>query len=448
MSPCPSFSRRSRGATPALSATARSVALLLLIGSLVSRPARADSSDALDLMRQALTEAKAGQTAAALTDMQTAVAMRPDHPAYLYNLACIQCLAGETGPALQTLGTIAGYGMYVPAATDPDFAALRAMPRFRQICQTLDHNRAPQGAANLAFTLPGQNGLIEGITFRSATDDTFFGDLHRRCVWRRDREGHLSRFTPPDPVLPGIGGLAVDEHHGLLWAACSAQPVMQGWTEIDDDRDGLAAFDLQTGALKHYYTLPSDDRDHATVDLTVGADGTVYLSDSKAPVIWRLRPGAAQLEPWIDDPRIHSLQGLTLSADDRQLFAADYARGLWRIDTNTGDITLLPPPVGTTLVGIDGLARHGHQLIAIQNGVHPGRVLAIDLDSSLSPVTVRVLAAALPEMADPTLGCISKGAYLFIGQAGWDLFSAKREIAFPHRDVPVLSIPLRTRSAP
>lgn len=425
----------------------RGGAIALLAAGLANPAARADSSDALTLMQQAVAEAKSGQTTAALTDMQTAAAMRLNHPAYLYNLARIQALAGQTDAALESLTTIAGYGLDVPADTDPDFAVLKANRRFTRICRTLARNREPQGQASTAFILPGQTGLIEGIALRPSTGEIFFGDMHNRCIWRRDRAGQLTRFTKPDSVLPGLGGVGVDEAHGLLWAACSAQPVMAGWNEVDDNRDGLAAFDLRTGALKAFHTLAFDDRDHATVDLTVAANGTVYLSDSKAPVIWRLRPGARQLEPWIDDERFHSLQGLTLSADDRQLFAADYAQGLYRIDTTTGEITPLTPPPATTFVGIDGLARHGRQLIAMQNGTRPARVLAVDLDKSFSPVATHVLAAELPAMTDPALGCVSGNTYLFISHAGWDLFPTKDGAPAPLHDVPLLSIPLESKPA-
>lgn len=419
-------------------------ATALLAGLAVATAAAADAgaepADAGALMRQAIRSAQAGHLDAALPDMEAAVAQRPRHPAYLYNLACLQSLAGQGDAALATLTQLADFGVETPAAADGDFAAIKADPRFAAVCAHFAANRAPRGHAEVAFSLPAQSGIIEGIAFRPASGDTFFGDMHHRAVWRRDRAGRVSRFTADDARLAGIGGLAIDEARGRLWAASCASPVMAGWTTADADRGGLARFDLQTGALVNYYPLPADGRHHATADLTVAPDGTVYLADSAAPVIWQLVPGASALTTFVDDPRLRSLQGLALSADGKDLFAADYVLGLFRIARNDGTITPLDPPAGTTLVGIDGLVRAGHALVAVQNGVQPRRVIAIDLAAG-APVRVRMLASAWPGLTDPTLACVDGADVLVVGHAGWDRFDAG-ERADPTHDVPIFRVRL------
>src|SRR5690606_4487364 len=130
------------------------------------------------------------------------------------------------------------------------------------------------------------------------------------CVWRRTAKGELSQFTSSNGIVFGVGGLAVDETRGLLWAAGSIQNVTTGWSKANDGQCALLAFDLTTGELRHTYPVPEDDRGHATVDLTLAADGTVYLSDSAAPIIWRLAPGSERLGSWLEDARFRSLQGI------------------------------------------------------------------------------------------------------------------------------------------
>ena len=340
----------------------------------------AQGVDAGALMRAALQKAQAGDYPAALETMHIAIALRPAHPAYLYNSACLQNHAGDREAALTTLQQLAAFGIYTPAAQDSDLASLATEPAFQTLTAQFESNRRPRGQVDTAFTLADQTGLIEGIAWHAATNVWFFGDMHQRCVWRRTSAGKLDQFT---------------------------------------------------GELRHTYPVPDDGRAHATVDLTLGADGTVYLSDSTAPVIWRLTPGAEELDNWLEDTRFRSLQGLALSADGSLLYVADYALGLFRINVATRAIE---PLVATnnTLIGIDGLTRHDDALIAVQKGTNPFRVLRIQLEPNSPEVTVRELAAAQPAMSDPILGGVADGAFHFIGHAGWDKFNGPKTGASAH----------------
>lgn len=409
---------------------------------------QAEEVDAPKLMRAAITAAQTGDNKHALSQMQEAVKLRPNHPAYLYNLACLQSLDGHGKAALATLQAMAAFGIHVPAGRDPDFSSMADTPEFQSVIARFEANLKPQGKISNQFSLPQQTGLIEGITGRSSTDELFFGDLHHRCVWRQAADGSLTRFTKSDDRILGIGGLCLDESRGLLWAAGSAQHVMSEWSEDQSPRSALYAFDLRTGELLNDYPLPPSDQPHATVDLTLAQDGTVYLTDSLSPAIWRLAPGTDQLKEWISDDRFRSLQGLVLSPDQRSLIVADYTVGLFRIERKTGTITPLLTPPDSTLIGIDGLAREGSHLIAVQNGVSPVRVLVIDLDDMSNPGAVRVLAAAIPEMVDPTLGWVHEDKFTLIADAGWRYFDRGNSLPRPERSVPILTLELYPETPP
>jgi streptogramin lyase len=58
----------------------------------------------------------------------------------------------------------------------------------------------------------------------------------------------------------------------------------------------LKAFDLQTGALKKKYPLPTAGA--FCNDIAVGTDGTAYISDTNNTEVDRLARGSNQLEVW------------------------------------------------------------------------------------------------------------------------------------------------------
>ncbi len=352
-----------------------------------------------------------------------ALALRPDSPRYLHNLAATQALTGREDDALATLRRLAALGVTTAIERDPDFASLQGKPAFNALRSTFATHRDPQGEADLLVELPGRTGIIEGILFRERTGDLFLGDAHHRCIWRRDHDGRLARFTVEDEDLFGVFGLALDEPRGALWAATSALPEMTGFRPEQKGRAALAEFALSTSDLRRIVDVPTDGRDHALGDLVVARDGTVYATDSLAPIIWKYTPGAEEMEKLLESPAFVSLQGLVLS--DKALVVADYANGLFVIDLASSTPTARPlaPPPNTTLVGLDGLVPVPGGLVAIQNGTTPQRVVRVALAPDLSAVkAVTVLASALPYFSDLALVTLANGRPTFIANAGWDDF--------------------------
>jgi hypothetical protein len=163
-------------------------------------------------------------------------------------------------------------------------------------------------------------------------------------------------------------------------------------------------------------------------------------------VIYRLRPGQAALEDAARSDTFHSLQGLALSADGKKLAVADYSSGIHIVDISTGKPMLLPPPARTTMLGIDGVLRHGRDLIAVQNGVNPQRIVRLRMTADWSAIEgVDVLAANLPDMDEPTLAAISGSDLLVIGNGQWSRFgddgAAKPDAQFEPTRVLRLTLP-------
>jgi hypothetical protein len=76
------------------------------------------------------------------------------------------------------------------------------------------------------------------------------------------------------------------------------------------------------------------------------------------------------------------------------------------------------------LDGIDGLQRLGNELIGIQNGTRPMRIVAIKLSSDgRSARGLRVLWQRMPGAGEPTAGEISGGQLRFVANARWDLYA-------------------------
>jgi sugar lactone lactonase YvrE len=419
-------------------------AAVALCAATIGGAAEGRTAQARRLVHEAEAAQTAGDRAAVVAKLDAAVERQPGWPELRLKLAEAQVAAARTAEAIATLNGLAALGVYQPVETDSSFAPLRTNPDFQMALAALRSNLRPRGDGEVAFELPNVSGLIEGIGWRAATDSYYFGDVNERCIWLRTREGAVTRFGPPDDRLLGVFRVAVDESRGALWAATSAVPQMSGYSATLKGAAGLTELDLKTGAVRRVIFTPRDGADHLLGDLVLASDGTVYATDTFAPIVWRLRPGEKSLDVFVRNNAFGSLQGIACSPDGRGLFVTDYAEGLAFIDFATRSVRVLEPPPNTTVLGCDTLvvAPDG-ALIAVQNGTQPQRVLRLEVNHQHTALTrVDVLLSGHPAIVDATLGTIVRDTFVFIANGGWNRFEPG---AAPPAttSVPILRIPLQ-----
>lgn len=409
------------------------------------------AAQAIGLARDAAKAAEEKDHAAYLAKMEQAVALRPDFPRMLVNLAAAQVANDKPDEAIATLEKLAALGLSSPIEKNDDFAPLKPRKDYQAVLKKVAGNMATKGSGEIAFTLREVTGLIEGIAWREATDEFYFGDVNGRAVWvwkrsadKKDvRGGALRRLTPEGDELYGVFGLAIDEGGGTLWAATSAVPGMRGFAVEMDGTAALAEIDLNTGAVRRTIPVvrkPGDQQSHVLGDLALAPDGSVLATDSGGPTLWRLAPGGSALEESVDSLEFMSLQGIAVLAEKGAVILADHANGFLRVDLRSREVKQLAPPPDTTLIGCDGLvlAPTG-QIIAIQNGLRPNRILQVTLDETAEAITeVKVLENGHLQMAAPSLGCVGPGGDIyFIGNAGWTAFENRDGAPTAPRSVPI-----------
>jgi len=193
--------------------------------------------------------------------------------------------------------------------------------------------------------IPGDRFFPEGITV--TRNGTFFvGSMEEGCIMRA--APGASQFEPFIPAgsngLVSVLGLYADEERALLWA-CSADAgngKLAGRAAV-----GVKAFDLFTGEPRGSYDFPGGGFPN---DLTIDAQGNLYVTDSWTPRILRLPAGGAALEEWINDPQlgteIWSLNGIDFDRDRGVIYTVNQRAGkLFRIevkpDGGAGSVTLI-----------------------------------------------------------------------------------------------------------
>ena len=368
--------------------------------------------------------------AAFLENMKQAAQLRPNHPRLIYNLSAAYALNGRKDEAIDWLSRVARMGLVYAAERDKDFASLKDSREFAEVLALFQKNRAPVGDAAQAFTVREKGLVPESVAYDPLTRSFYLSSVYRRKVLRVGAGGEVAEFATEREGLWSVMGMKVDAARRLLWVCTAAQPQMSDYDARERGRSGLFKFDLRTGKLAGKYMLPADSKQHWLGGLAINSRGDVYTTDSVTPALYVLRRGSERLEAVLEGEPFVSPQGLDFTPDEKQLFVADYAKGVFVVNLLTKSYTQLANAPDSTMLGIDGLYFRRGRLIAVQNGVNPQRVVRLDLSKDLRRVErFETVAANLPAFDEPTLGVLVGDSFYFIANSQWGALDEEGRLA-------------------
>ena len=281
------------------------------------------------------------------------------------------------------------------------------------------------GAAGLAFMLGAASfGTVRaqdapvGVpdksfpeSLSSTKDGTLYvGSFNLGGVVKAAPGGKAEQF-----IQPGAGGsrsvlgVLADENSGTLYV-CSNDITGFGVPGPGDTKGAwLKTFDLASGAPKGSFALK--DPKSLCNDIAIGADGTAYVTDSLAPIVYSLKPGGTALEVWATDPLLApakdgvGLDGIAVGSDGNLYVTTYIPAKLFRIaarDGKAGAVTELKS--SRTLDHADAMRTFGDGFLLIEGA---GR---------LNKVTVKGDEAAIETIKD---GFAEPVSVTQVGDTGW-----------------------------
>ena len=406
-----------RAAAPALAAAAIAAALLAAPLSV----ARADSTW-VDRYRAAQAAYRAGDLQGFRAGLMRVAQEIGETPGVNYNLACAEARLGNRAEAIRRLKLYAASGLVSDAAADSDLVSLWGDPAFQKIATQIRQNGDSTGTAREIHRFADSSLLTEDIAYDPTTRSYFATSVHHGRVVEVTSSGAEREWTDPD-MRPGWGVFAarVDTPRRLLWTSVGAVVTATGYDPADSGRTGLVAWDIRTRRPVRHVEWPRDGKARLLGDITVGPDGTVYACDSPSGAVRILRPGAKELSTLVPEGGFRGPQTPALARDRRRLYVPDYGRGIAIVDLASGKTTWVTFAPGIALQGIDGLYAYGNDLIAVQNGITPRRVMRFRLDAAgTRVVSASVIESGTHRLGEPTHGVIVEKYFVFLGNTGWD----------------------------
>ena len=347
-------------------------------------------------------------------ELDALIAREPGHIGALHHAARTAANAGDGDRAIAYLRALVDRG-FDDALEPADFASLAGREDYLAIARRLDV-AGVVGTAELHAEADCLDVLPEGAAYDSTRDRFLMSSGRRRNVIAVDADGHCSELMPSgDGGLLAVLGMDVDAARDTLWVASAAAPFMRDADSAKPGETRLSRIDLASGRVVASYKPASAG---LLNDLDLLPDGRVAVTDSVAGTVYLLDPTDAvpSLQPLLAAGSFEGPNGIVARADG-QLLVADF-HALWLVDASSpapARKRRITTPGGRYLGGMDGLARDGDHIVAIQNLVGRGRVWRFRVDAAAAHVDdLQLLLRQHPDLRNPTTGVVADRRFLFV----------------------------------
>lgn len=400
------------------------------LAQLQQRLSTADEPGSLEAL--ARRYAASGRHDAASLVWKRLVELRPHLGHFRLERAAAEAIQGNKGAAYTELLELQGQGYAFDIGADERFGKVSDTEVWSYVVNGFDMNRQPFGEGKVAWTLPAEDLLVESLAWDGKQDRLLVASAREGAVYRVSEAGGLSLLARAneDNGMWAAMDIAVDEANNALWVASTAIPHFRDYDPEDDlGRAGVFRFRLDDGAFVERFLSPSlPGQSFFMSSIAVGPEGTVYAADGVNKAVYMIREG--KLQRLFHAPVLDGVRGLAVSGDGKRLYFADPGRGILGIDLALGRPFDLRVPAKLALGGIEGMVWWEDQLIVVQNGMVPKRVMRLALsDDGRSISGVVPLEANRPELSFPTEAAVGDGRVFLIANSqkpGYDRFGLRR----------------------
>lgn len=351
--------------------------------------------------------------------MKRLITLLPNNGDLKLTLATAYALQGEKTKTYDTLLNMQKQGFGYDIGKDPNFAKVSETKVWKYVVDNLAANLKSFGEGKVAFTLPLGDTLFESLAYDPARKQFLVGSVRDGTVSLVGKNGKLTDFIKPDASngLWSVYAMAADPEDDALYVASTASVYYKGFEKADFGKAGVFKFRLSTGKLLQKYLLMPDSKPRTLSSIAVGKKGQVFAADGLRSTIYRLDGG--ELKAMLGNPKLTSLRGLAVSGDGKTLYFADYALGVFGVDLAAGKgFDLAYDPAKLVLGGIDGLYWYDNNLVVIENGMSPTRVMRLGLDAEGRKIVKAIpLDAQNPAFGLPTYGTIDGDGLYFIANS-------------------------------
>ena len=218
-----------------------------------------------------------------------------------------------------------------------------------------------QKEAKVILTNSEADIIPEGIAVNNADGIIYVTSIARKKILAVNSSGHCSDFiqSNQDGFLQGLG-IKIDDKKQWVWAVSNKKQNTHYVSKVH-------AFDIRTGKVQQQYSIEDTAR-HLFNDLTLDANGKIYITDTYASSIYEVDPAGKKFHLCIRDSLIAFPNGIATN-NKGKIYIATYSHGLMQFyPASKKLVSLKGYSDSAKAFNLDGILFYNNTIIGVYNG--------------------------------------------------------------------------------
>lgn len=278
----------------------------------------------------------------------------------------------------------------------------------------------PAGEAEPAFEIDADHAFPTAIAWDESRERFLVGTARDGALLAVSEAGKAGELIKAEAEngLWAIMDIEVDEKNNRLWISSAAIPQFSGYSSENAGKSGLFEFELDSLKSVGRYLVDGEGGPHVLGPIALDPDGDVYVGDRENATLYIKKAESDRIAPFVAEHELTGFRDVAISPDGTRIYLADNDKGILVIDPESETSAMLEGPDTLNLGGIEGLFHIGSELIIVQPGIQPQRVMALQLDPTGGKVQeVRPMAIALPWFDGPSRGTVRGDSVYYFADA-------------------------------
>ncbi len=356
--------------------------------------------------------------------MKKLTELRPYDPVFRLDLAKAYALQDKKTEAYNDLIELQKAGLSYPVTEHSGFDLIKDTKVFEYIEDGMEQNAQAFGEGKQAFAVSHHYSgmLFENLAWDAKAERFLLGSVRSGAVYQYDEESGFSEFFKAGNPATGPWGvidLVIDQSADLLWLATATLPHYTGTTQQNFGQAMISKIRLSTGEVLKNMSMAKSDQPKLFTAMHLTTSGDLYFINAFDSTFFRVKNGQETVEPVLALPGLSNIKAITSNAAESVLYVSDYELGLFVINLESLQVVPLIKGGKGFFAGMNDLFYDDGDLIGIQSGVQPARLMRYVLEKDLFLKNLFPIEASHPEFKDLGNGTLVGDHVFYAANTQW-----------------------------
>jgi len=352
------------------------------------------------------------------------LALRPFSPDLKMALVKAYAAQGKKSEAYNDLIQMQKAGLSYPIGDQEGFDNIRGTNVFDYIEEGMVANAQPFGEGSKIFEIPHRSGMLfENMVYDEKGQRFLFGSIRAGSVYQyTESDGFKEFIKPSDPSTGpwGIVDLVVDDKADLLWISSATMPHFTGTNQANFGQAMISKFRLSSGELINNFALAQTNQAMLFSALHLTSNQTLYFINAFNSDVFKVLKDSNQVEPVMSLSKLTNIKAITSNEQGTVLYLSDFDQGLFVINMETLRVAPLVKTPSGFFAGINDLFYDDGDLVAIQSGVQPARLMRYMLKQDLFLYNMFPIEASNPNFKALGNGTLVGDQVYYAANSQWE----------------------------